>query len=108
MVYVEGSYNTRLNYLTEVPKGKVVYLFETTDMREAKKVLKDTACIAGNVPNAMLTWGTPQEVSDYCKGLIDICAPGGGYMMDSGALIDEAKPENVTAMFETTMTYGKY
>jgi hypothetical protein len=108
MVYVEGAYNTRLNYLTEVPRGKVVYLFETIDMREAKRVLKDTACIAGNVPNAMLTWGTSQEVTDYCKELIDICAPGGGYMMDSGALIDEAKPENVTAMFETTMTYGKY
>lgn len=107
MVYVEGTYNTRLPYLTEVPKGKVVYLFEYTEMANAKKVLKDTACIAGNVPNVMLTYGKPQEVVDYCKWLIDTCAPGGGYMMDSGALIDEAKPENITAMFETTMTYGK-
>ncbi len=107
MVYVEGSYNSRLDYLTEVPRGKVVYLFETTDMKAAKAKLGGHSCIAGDVPNVMLSHGTPQEVSDHCKWLIDTCAPGGGYMMDSGALIDEAKPENVAAMFETTMTYGR-
>jgi uroporphyrinogen-III decarboxylase len=107
MVYVEGSYNSRLDYLTEVPKGKVVYLFETTDMKAAKAKLGGHSCIAGDVPNVMLSHGTPQEVADHCKWLIDTCAPGGGYMMDSGALIDEAKPENVAAMFETTMTYGR-
>lgn len=107
MVYVEGRYNTRLPYLTEVPKGKVVYLFENTDMAKAKKALKDTACIAGNVPNVMLAYGDKQEVADYCKWLIDTCAPGGGYMMDTSAVLDEAKAENVKAMFETTETYGK-
>lgn len=107
MVYVEGKYNTRLHYLTEIPKGKVVYLFEDTDMANAKKILKDTACIAGNVPNTILAFGKKQEVVDYCKWLIDTCAPGGGYMMDTSALLDNAKPENVKAMFETTETYGR-
>jgi len=26
--------------------------------------------------------------------------------MDSGTMIDNAKPENIDAMFETTFTYG--
>jgi len=107
MVYVEGSYNKRLEFLTEVPAGKVVYSFETVDMKEAKRVLRDTACIAGNLPNTLLAYGTKQEVVDYCKWLIDTCAPGGGYMFDTGALIDEASEENMDAMFETVLNYGQ-
>jgi len=107
MVYVEGAYNTRLEYLKEVPPGKVIYNFEYTDMEAAKKALGGHSCIMGNVPAVMLTYGTPDEVKDYCKWLIDTCAPGGGYIMDTGTMVDDAKPENIEAMFETTLTYGK-
>ena len=106
VVYVEGAYNTRLEYLTEVPVGKVIYNFEHTDMAAAKKVLKGHSCIAGNVPAVMLTYGKKEEVVDYCKNLIDTCAPGGGYIMDTGTMVDDAKVENIEAMFETTFTYG--
>ncbi len=107
MVYVEGSYNSRLEYLKEVPKGKVVYSFETTDMAQAKKILGGHSCIMGNVPNVTLTYGKPDEVTEYCKWLIDTCAPGGGFIMDSAAMIDEAKTENIEAMFEATYKHGK-
>ncbi|SHN60413.1 uroporphyrinogen decarboxylase family protein [Desulfitobacterium chlororespirans] len=108
MVYGEGSMNTRLEVLRDVPKGKVLYHFEHVDMFRAKEILGDVACISGNVPNSLLYFGTPQEVKDYCKKLIDVCGKDGGFMMDSGALIDEAKPENVKAMFEFTKEYGVY
>lgn len=39
IIYTEGKYNTRLEYLAEVPKGKVLYHFETVDIRRAKEVL---------------------------------------------------------------------
>jgi hypothetical protein len=107
MVYVEGAYNSRLKYLTEVPKGKVIYNFEYTDMAAAKKVLGDHSCIMGNVPPVMLTYGKKQEVVDYCKWLIDTCAPGGGFIMDTATMVDDAKVENIEAMFDTTFTYGK-
>jgi len=106
VVYVEGSYNTRLDYLKEVPKGKVIYNFEFIDMEKAKKILGDTACIMGNVPAFTLSYGTKQETIDYCKWLIDTCAPGGGYILDSGTMIDDAKVENIEAMFEVAFTYG--
>jgi len=107
-VYVEGAYNTRLDFLKDIPKGKVIYNFETTDMFTAKKELGDIACIAGNVPNDMLMIGTPEEVDEYCKRLIGECGQGGGFMLDSSALIDNAKPENVRAMFESIEKYGIY
>jgi len=107
VVYVEGAYNSRLEYLKEVPPGRVIYSFEHTDMAAAKKALGGHSCIMGDVPAVMLSYGKPEEVVDYCKNLIDVCAPGGGFIMDSGTMIDDAKPENIEAMFETTLKYGK-
>jgi hypothetical protein len=43
-------------------------------------------------------------VIDYCKFLIDTCAPGGGYIFDTNALVDNVKRENLDAMFEVFET----
>lgn len=107
-VFCEGKYNTRLEILRDVPKGKVVYMFEEVDIANAKKILGDTACICGNLPTALLTYGKKQEVIDRTKEMLDICAPGGGFIMDASIVIDNANPENLQAMRETTLTYGKY
>jgi hypothetical protein len=106
VVYVEGAYNSRLEYLTEVPAKKVIYNFEYTDMAAAKKVLGGHSCIMGNVPIVPLSYGKKQEVVDYSKWLIDTCAPGGGFIMDTSTMVDNAKEENIDAMFETTFSYG--
>jgi uroporphyrinogen-III decarboxylase len=106
VVYVEGKYHTRLEHLLEVPKGKVVYNFEYIDMAKAKKVLGGHSCIMGNVPSFTLTYGTRQETIDCGKKLIDTCAPGGGYILDTATMIDDANPDNMDAMFETVFTYG--
>ena len=106
-VYTEGPYNSRVKYLTEVPKGKVVYSFEEVDPVYAKKELGDIACIQGVFPVYLLHYGTKQQVIDEAKRLIDILAPGGGYIFSTGAGYDHAKPENVEAMFDTVKTYGK-
>lgn len=106
-IYTEGKYNTRIETLADVPKGKVIYHFETADMAKAKKILGDIACISGNLPIQLLEFGTKQQVIDYCKELIDTCAPGGGYIFDTNGCIDNAKRENLEAMFDTVKTYGK-
>jgi hypothetical protein len=105
---IEGAYNTRLDIIKEVPKGKCIYHFEATDIFEAKKKLGDTVCIMGNMPNSLLATGSVEQVKEYTKKLIDVCGDGGGYIMSAGALIDHAKTENVEAWFETTREYGQY
>ncbi len=72
VVYTEGTYDTRLETLRDVPKGKVIYHFEYVDMKRAKEVLGDVACIAGNVPNSLLHFGKPEEVKEYVKILLRI------------------------------------
>ena len=108
IIYTEGRYNTRLGQLADVPKAKVIYHFESVDMKEAKRILGSTACIMGNLPIYLLEFGTKEQVVDYCKYLIDTCGPGGGYLFDTDAVCENAKRENLDAMFETFEVFGKY
>jgi hypothetical protein len=107
-VFWEGDVSSRLETIGDVPRGKAVYAFERTDMFRAKEVLGDQVCLKGNVPLSLLMTGTPDEVRDHCKKLIDGVGKGGGFIMDSSTVIDDAKPENVRAMFEITKAYGVY
>ncbi len=107
-IYTEGGYDSRLECLKEVPKGKVLYHFEKVDMLNAKKILGDTACITGGFSTNLLDFGTKQQVVDEVKRLIDGCAVGGGYIFSTACGIDYAKPENVEAMVDTVRTYGKH
>ena len=106
--WAEGGYNSRLEIIKDVPKGKVIWGFDATDMVKAKKILGDVACITGNVPLSLLQIGTPDDVKDNVRKLIDTAGKDGGYIMMNGAVIDEAKPENVKAMIDYTKEYGVY
>jgi len=107
-IYTEGRYDTRLEYLADVPKGKVVYHFENVDMKRAKEIVGPAACITGNLSPTLLEFGKKEDVAEACKALLDTCAPGGGYIFDTSAVVENAKPENLEAMFETLEKYGKY
>lgn len=106
--FVEGDYTSRLEFLADVPAETVCYHFESTDMFKAKEVLGEKACIRGNVSLPLLATGTPEEVTTYCKKLIDVAGQGGGFIMDAASVLDDAKPENVKAMFDYTKDYGVY
>jgi uroporphyrinogen-III decarboxylase len=104
----EGDCTSRLEIIRDIPAGKAIYAFEATDLVKAKSILGDTVCIRGNVPLSVLVTGTPEDVKAYCKKLIDVVGKDGGYIMDSSTSLDDAKPENVKAMFEFTKEYGVY
>jgi uroporphyrinogen-III decarboxylase len=106
--FAEGDYLPRLEIIKDMPKGKVIWYFEVMDMAKAKKVLGNRACIAGNLPVSILCTGTPQEVKESCRRLIEICAPGGGYILTGSASMNEGKPENLKAMMEAAKEYGIY
>jgi uroporphyrinogen-III decarboxylase len=105
---VEGDYTSRLDIIKDIPAGKVCYRFESTDIFKAKKILGKTACIQGNVPMSLMCTGTPEQVKEYCKRLIDEVAVDGGYIMDSAVGLDDAKIVNVRALYDFTREYGVY
>jgi len=105
----EGDYTPRLEFLKELPKGKVAGHFEAVDRRKAKEILGDTMCFWGNVSASLLATGSPSEVKDDVKQLIEIFGDTGGLIIDgSVGLPDETKPENLAAMVEAVMEYGVY
>jgi len=106
--FFEGEYDTRLEHLNELPKGKVLAQFENTDLLRAKEIVGNKMCICGNVPMSLLHSGTPQEVKDYCKKLIDVVGKDGGLIIAPKSVLDDAKPENVKAMIDFTKEYGIY
>jgi uroporphyrinogen-III decarboxylase len=108
MPFAEGKYNRRLEVIKDLPKGSAVWWFDQTDMARAKKVLGDTICIAGNVPVSILRTGSPQEVKEACRQLIEICAPGGGYILTGGAALDKGNPDNLRAVTKAAKEYGVY
>ena len=108
VLFAEGSFDTRLESVNEFPKGAVAWLFDKTDMARAKSVLGSKCCISGNIPTSVLITGTPQELKDYCRKLIETCGQGGGYILASGASIDNGNPDNIRAVLEAAREYGTY
>jgi len=107
-LFAEGGYNTRLEIIRDLPKGRVVWHFDQTDMTRAKEILGDNACIMGNIPTSLLVTGRPDEVKTYCKKLIETAGKGGGYIMAPGATADDSKVENLKAVLEAAKEYGVY
>ena len=105
--FFEGTWDQRLEYLLELPKGKVLCHFAKTDPEKAKAVLGGHLCFMLDVPGFLLQAGTVSEVEDYCRNLIKVCGKDGGFIMTATAL-DEARPENVKAMIDITKSYGRY
>ena len=107
-LFCEGGFNTRLEYLQELPKGSCFWIFDRTDMAKAKEMLGDILCIGGNVPAGLLLTGTADEVKVYCKNLIDTAGKGGGFIMSTGTAMDEGKADTLHAMIDFTREYGVY
>jgi len=106
--FFEGDCTSRLEMIADIPKGKACYAFERTNIFKAKEILGDHVCIRGNVPLSLLCGGTPDDVKEYCKKLIDKVGKGGGFILDAATGLDDAKPENVKMMIEFTKEYGVY
>ena len=106
--FFEGVWDDRLEYLLELPKGRVIFWAERTDLVKAKKVLGDHMCIQGGVPPTLLQAATPSEVEEHVKKLIKTVGKGGGLIVGPGSAMDYARPENVRAMVETVKKYGRY
>jgi uroporphyrinogen-III decarboxylase len=108
VVLWEGNCTSRLELIGDIPAGKAIYWFESTDLVKAKEILGDVVCLRGNVPASLLITGSTDEVDAYCRNLIEKVGKGGGFILDGAASIpDESKVENVVAMFESVRKYAK-
>ena len=105
----EGDSTPVLNFLKELPPGKVTAHFDKVNRKKAKELIGNVMCFWGNVPEKLLCEGTVQQVKDDVKELIDMFGGNGGIIIDGAAGIPtRAKPENVQALTAAVYEYGVY
>jgi len=100
MLFVEGFYNTRLDTIAQagIPEARTMWIFEGTDMRQAKAKVGGWGCIGGNVSGSLMNAATPQDVEAYVADLLGATAHNGGFILGTGISLSEARAENFQAM----------
>lgn len=80
------------------------------NLAEIKSRYGDQLVFCGAVDtHHILPMGSPQEVRAEVKRVIDIMAPGGGYMLASvHTIMDDVPPGNILAMVDAVLEFGKY
>ena len=104
--FFEGEYMSRLDIIRDMPPGKACYKFESVDMVKAREVLGEGIALRGGVPVSLLVTGTPDQVKEHVRRLIDTVAKWGAFIIDASTILDDAKPENVRALFDAAREFG--
>ncbi|MFC2021444.1 hypothetical protein ACFLU1_06685 [Chloroflexota bacterium] len=107
----EGKMDDRIECFLELPKGKAVFRNQSplTDPARMKAILGGHIAFFAGVPPALMHFGSPQEVEEYCKDIIKICGKDGGLIFRSvGVGEEDAKPANLKAMIDSVKKYGRY
>ncbi|OIQ60715.1 methylcobalamin:coenzyme M methyltransferase [Moorella thermoacetica] len=107
--FAEGNWTPYLEKIAELPDKSIVFVIDATDAKKTKEVLGGRFCLYGGVPTTLLTYGTPEEVKDCVKRVIDELACDGGFVLAPGGVVmSDAKRENIFAMIEAGREYGVY
>lgn len=89
-----------------MPRGKMIYWFERSDIRRAKEILGDVVCLRGNISPSILNLGTPEEVDAACRETIEVAGKDGGLILDCAfGVPDESPVENIRTLYRSTRKY---
>lgn len=74
-----------------------------------KRYGKNIVFCGGIDSHRILPFGTPAEVREEVRRVIDIMGPGGGYMLGAvHTVMNDVPPENVLAMVDAAVEFGRY
>ncbi len=105
--FYEGVWDQRLKYLAELPKGKTIGWFQSSDIFKVKEVLGDTMCIIGGMPNSLLQAARSSRCASTPSRLCQEVGKGGGFIMSTGiGEMEGSKPELVQAWIEAAKEFG--
>jgi len=107
VMHLDTDWGKNIPYFKKLPKGSVVLELDSmTDIFSAKEVLRGHQAFHGDLAPSIQSIGSPEDVADYCKKLIDNVGYDGGLLLGVGCEIPpDCKKENFLVMLETTKTY---
>lgn len=103
--FFEGTYEQRLDYLAQLPAGKIIGWFDRSDLKLLQEKLGEVMCVAAGMPVSLLQTGTVESVRRQTKEAIDIFGKR-GFIMAPSSVLDEAKPELLQAWVDATREFG--
>ncbi|WKY45713.1 uroporphyrinogen decarboxylase family protein [Eubacteriaceae bacterium ES2] len=109
-LFLEGNWSEFYDYL-QTFNGQVIGFFETGDLKVIKEKLGKSICIAGNYPLGVLKSESTEKCIDIAKEMLDVAAPGGGYIFSTGKVIlrkSGVDLEKLKAVHRFIIENGKY
>jgi uroporphyrinogen-III decarboxylase len=106
-VFYEGIWDQRLEYLTRLPAGKSVGLFQNSDIFRVKDVVGDTMCIMGGMPVSLLRSGSSDQIRERAHALCERVGAGGGFIMSTSVReLESCDPVRVRTWTDATREFG--
>ncbi len=103
IVYLHNSEKAVPNLLAETEVGAdIINLGPEADVAEVRKAMTGRCCFSGNLdPIEVLMGGTPEQVMQEAKRIIETCRDAGGYLFCTGEMNPRDTPaENMKALAE--------
>jgi hypothetical protein len=102
VLHYDANWDREIERLLDLPKARCILALDgKTDIFRAKSVLDGHMCVMGDVPPALLTLGTVDQVRAYCRRLLSEVGPSGYIMAQGCAVPPDAKFENVKALVDS-------
>lgn len=100
LFHLDSNWTNGMKYFREFPKGSVILgLDGRTDIFKAKEIIGDHCCIMGDVSATLMSFGTPEQVEDYCRKLIYEVGPEGFILTTGCDAPYNARLENMQALY---------
>lgn len=99
-------FGDRLEYLLELPKGKVLASIEAADAVRAKEILGGHTSLLVRCPNTCKLWSMTQ-LESFIKDIIDKSGKDGGLIIVV-KMPDKVRVEEMQAMLQSVKEYGRY
>lgn len=109
VIHLCGNTTAILEQLAQYPACGFELDYKT-DARRAKTLLGPGHVLFGNVdPGGVLARGTPAQVREATRRLIELWKPGGRFILNAGCAIPPTTPpENIQAFVQTAREFGTY
>ncbi len=111
-LFMEGNWEPYFEILQDLPDNNyLIGSMEKGNYKTFKEKMGKKMTLCGGISSNLLAYKSVQECIDFTKQLIDDCADGGGFIVDTDVALlslNDAKPENLKAIIKTVKEYGKY
>jgi uroporphyrinogen decarboxylase len=89
--------------------SQVLEVDHKTEPRKIKDAARHRTCLLGNIDTGLLAFGTPSQIDDACRELIEIWKSDSGFILGPGCALGAQTPAaNIHALVESAKKYGVY